>query len=614
MGHTCPPEEINNIYDPDTNFHDIFPDWESPPSSPTIIEDTGMDGGILGVNLRELAVMKDPTLKMDAPQIYVVPQGGKFVNYQWIVAESFSNSVINLNTYPPIRKVIIDPHMFIFVPITLTINGTANPFHPNTPLINYGVSDSLRALPFQSCLTSVTCQVNNNSVNLVPYQIYPDFLHFGMSAREQREIFSTFPNFLDRTQNYNDYINYPLNPLGGQSYKGNCHTPRGCFPIFIQSNTPTQAVVQFAVIEPLFFSPFLYGDTQGPGLTNINNFQWTFNIGDLSRMWSTANPYITSVSASIGAVNIPQGSAPAMLLKFITPHENDIIPPSMSYPYNNYQQFIQNVGTLAGGQTQSVTMPNVNLKTIPASIVVLARRRNADRTFATTDTFAAISNITIQWNNQPALLANAPQYRLWEIAYENGIDLSFQEWAGMEGVGNKVNGANNGIGLVGSILPLKFGKDIPLQKGEAAGLEGTWNITFDVTLTNLSSQAINFDLYMHVVTEGIFTVSQQNTEVRLGILTHEDVAALPSAPEIGINTMKELNGGNILGTIGSFARLGQKAMPYLSKGLDFLSGLGTPPDFEACPLCGKSGGCACHKEGGMLMSKPLLKRRRFENK
>ena len=62
---------------------------------------------------------------------------------------------------------------------------------------------------------------------------------------------------------------------------------------------------------------------------------------------------------------------------------------------------------------------------------------------------------------------------------------------------NQLKSINYGARQCGSILPLKFGKDIPLNEEQASGLNGNWNITFNLTITNISTQTVNYDCYMH---------------------------------------------------------------------------------------------------------------------
>jgi len=187
------------------------------------------------------------------------------------------------------------------------------------------------------------------------------------------------------------------------------------------------------------------------------DFNITF-IGNLARMWShAAGTTLTSVTVDL----VTGPGSPTMLFNYITPSSLQPIPPrGVVYPYYTINRFpTDSLAPIASGAAQTLDSANIQLQSIPKRMYILARRKNSNETFLTTDTFFAIEGISVNWNNNSGLLSSATQQDLYRVSVRNGCNYSWPQWAGRTvdlGPGNPQRG------LTGSVLCLEFGRDIGL--------------------------------------------------------------------------------------------------------------------------------------------------------
>lgn len=160
--------------------------------------------------------------------------------------------------------------------------------------------------------------------------------------------------------------------------------------------------------------------------------------------------------ATLSAVSV-NFSNPVLLFKYITPSLLQRLPRSISYPYFSVDRYptTSNI-SFAPNSSQILQSNNIQLKSIPRKIYIFARRQNMDETFSTTDTYFAINNISLNWNNESGLLSSATQQDLYNISKKNGVNLSWSQWAGAYSFVSQTIANTSKIGLVGSILCLNF--------------------------------------------------------------------------------------------------------------------------------------------------------------
>jgi hypothetical protein len=277
-------------------------------------------------------------------------------------------------------------------------------------------------------------------------------------------------------------------------------------------------------VEDVYLSPLLFAEEMGSGFVGVNDFQLTLQLGDLTRMLSHNSDGYTfsSISASIQAT-------PQILVCQLTPQVDEPIPEHVSWGYSNVTNYITSVGNVNAGASATVPTSNIQLSAIPQLIYVFARRRNADRTYLTTDSFANITNINITFANKSGILGSATQYDLYNISRRNGIKMSWVQWKS----------------YVGSVLCLDVARDLGLDPLQAPGLAG-WagNFQMNVTFNNISGSTINYDLYVCACVDGVLTMSNGNFFQQVGVLTAQDIFNSSSLPILPSGAPRTMYGGS----------------------------------------------------------------------
>lgn len=377
----------------------------------------------------------------------------------------------------------------------------------------------------------------------------------------------------------------PMNQDGGAirnplaPYGGNMTVPsRGGFLMQVVQNpvgdgvTPLTAAVILTVTEPIFMTPFaqwgeepgFYGiQTMNISLTLNANWwlrTWSSNPGKPQGVLSQFNPYNTN-NPVVGTVNSLFSTAgitgaipnqPLLLFRYITPSPIKTLPPLMEYPYTSIQVFTTTVGAVnsiyaqGGGQAGKAlfTSNAVQFNTIPDMIYIYVMQQQQDRNHMTSDTFAPITNISVNFMNQTGLLSSCSQWDLYNICKRNGYVGSFDQWALH----------------TGSVLCLKPGLDLGLEPSLAPGMNGLYNFQVQVSFFNAKARAVNYTLYVVPVTEGLVTIKDNGTVTQTGILTRSDVLGAQQAPSMGYQQAVQMVGGNFFGNLKNILARGAEGV------------------------------------------------------
>ena len=244
---------------------------------------------------------------------------------------------------------------------TMTIQITTTNKPAGEMPVNYGVTDALNSFPLSRAINNITININNNSVSMNMSDILEPFLRL-MDPEELAMYEATCPTTLNYISNYRDGVqpyaysvgnsvgaddiarirritaavdgaesdrtgagapatrvqafhSYPNNVLaydyGRPAGSSHNHRPRGSFKILrifggtllaprpVAANDTT-VYITFQTFEPLFVSPFIWGDPSNKaGMYGIQNI--AANIISLSSnpvMWFlfTSCPYLRLVS------------------------------------------------------------------------------------------------------------------------------------------------------------------------------------------------------------------------------------------------------------------------------------------------------------------------------
>ena len=481
---------------------------------------------------------EDPRMKLAQPEAFLIEQGPQNASWQPITTQSYSDSQINFIIVPPSKSTVVSRHMKLSVPFSCAFTGTSSPSVPILGLTSG--SDSLRCLPLSSVISNVNVQLNNASFSYVMSDSVKALLFYRTSDKDQ--FLSTSPFMFDQSQEYESLLLSNRNPLSPYSVAQPHLEYRGSFNQFFASVTNTSASASFTVVinEDLYISPLLFSNLgdESRGFIGLDNIQITLQLGDLTRILSHA--VVSGVTVSTVAVHV--SGPPSLYVTYLTPAANTVIPKEISYSFAQVINYSTLYGNVAPLGTFQVTSNNIQLSQIPRMIGIYARRSNNTANYNTTDTFAYLSQLSINYNNKVGLLSTAQPAQLYDIACRNGLrQVTWPMWATQ----------------VGSVLMIDPVADLGLSLGEAPGLVN-WagNLQITAQFQNLSAlNTINYTMYVIIITDGVVTISDGSVIQQIGVVSREDV--LERAPELKMVDSRELRnaeGGDFLGTIKNIGK------------------------------------------------------------
>lgn len=547
----------------------------------------------------------DPRTMLKNERKYAVLQSGKSVMYKAYTSNSISTSSIQFSCPPPSGNVIVDRKQYFTLPVRLTFTGpgsnATNLIQPNR--------DAPRAFPISSSIDTLQVTINNTSVSINMADVIQPLLRFNTNESLKEFDYSSTPSYPDQSQNYSDLFSTNRSPLsfyGDQSDEN--PQGRAAFPFTIVSNSPTSAVVDMLLIEPLFLSPFFWGKGNSAGFYNVNtmdfNISFLNNIG--ARMWSHDNSLGTNVISSItaqfngftGTEFSYKPNVPQMLFTYISPQDTELISSfqQITYPYLDTTRFTTDIPAIAYsaaavGAGQTVSTNNIQLSTIPRRMYLLVRPNNATLYGTSgwnyTDTYYGISNVNIQFNNN-LYLNSASQQQLYQLAVKNGVNYSYNQWTGYPKYPVNSFASSPSIGGVGSIICLEYGSDISIDSPyEAPGVNGQYNLQVQANVYNAdptgAHDAVPLSIVLIIVNEGSFTIPSLGRSItQLGVLSKADVLNAKQQQGISYSEIQDLYGGDFftgLKDFGSQLWEGIKgAWPYIKEGLNIAK--------EIAPLVG----------------------------
>jgi len=544
------------------------------------------------------SVIGDITSDID----FAVKSGASQTTYQRFPSTSSSNSAVIFNVQVPSENVVIGRDLLVNTGLTFRIFagsdvvGSPNAVPVGSKALDYGLTDALHCFPFASLLTTATAQINNTTVSINLQDVLPSLLRMN-DSRELYRFNSTTPSLPDQAYGaYANAVNANNNPLasyGTASYDVD-QVPRGAYPVNISvvhqifgagtdaSLVSTNArdtwviTVSTQVTEPLFLSPFIFGNPEFncQGLLGINNMALTLNVdASCKRLWSTANPYITSIQlgsaanpngfTSASAVGIvgQQPSQPVLLFKFLSTQPSDLIETKNVVPYMDYPRYLTSsanqtpINSLASA---TIVSSNLQINQIPDLFIISIRKPMSTQSWYDADAFFTINNISINLNNQSGLLSSASQYDLWRMSVKNGSTQSYLEFGGQ--AETRIANVPTVIPTTGSLLVINPAYDLSLPDYISCGSLGNYNFQFQCNVSNQFGATIAPEICIICVNSGIFTTQQGVSAVYTGILTKEMVLAAKSSQQASALMSAEvsrmtggamLNGG--LSTIGRMA-------------------------------------------------------------
>lgn len=555
---------------------------------------------------------------------YGVRTGGSSVSTVVYQAQSQSVNSMSFSIQVPSQNVVCDRRVLWTSSVVLRLIGI--PKNGET-LIQPGYSGALAPFPLHSLCQTQQCQINSNTISVNTRDIlYPILkLHDRKSISDYN---SSTPIMLDgayqkysdgyiTTANYGVNIDIPSvnNPLADYLFTSDpAHPPRGAFFIdrigsIYDPNTNTvdgvQALgngvdaqtsyIKFTVSEPLIaLSPWTYNSSCQGGLYGISNLTFTFNLDSSNNCRAYRDSGLTNIAGSLTNCQVMGYDNTSLTLNYITPQATIPRNPKCILPYYEVPRYIYQAQNIPAGTSATVTMSNIQLNSIPDSLIIFARKPIAQQTCNDSDFFLCPRAINLNFNNNSGLLSGVPPRTLYNMCKKNGLDIPWAQFWGRQTQFNPVTQTTPYIPTGGSPLVINFGTDLELSGGLASGSIGNYNLQFNIEFFNQTATDIAPELVVITLNSGIFTTMNGTSSIFTALLNRSDVLDAQTQRPIGQQDVRRLVGNGFmdnLKALGSDVWSGIKSVapflapvaktllknsgnPYASTGADVIGALG----------------------------------------
>ena len=552
------------------------------------------------------AVSVNPEIDSKQSDVPVHRVHGSEVSYRTYPASSYSSSSVQWSVIPPSMQTFMSRCIQVKYPLQIVYASTVT----GTDLIPEPNYDSLRNCADMRLLLNQNININGQSL---PSQQVHDCLP-DLVAHYKREYRRKHPlGAIDTTQFLFDGVGTSGGPMGdyndSEMFEGGMK--RGAYTFSGITRATDSATLTVDLIGWLYVPELLGLDQDDDlGLIRIRNFDVSTTL-DLSGK-NIVTHAIGAAKTIPTAPTVTITSAPTMMVKF-TSVPQDLLPVGpLVYDHLRIERFPTAYGSLAINTSATITGNNIQLPNVPRFVFLFVRESDANKAHYDSDTFAAITNVSVNFNNKTGLLASASQFDLWHMSKECGLIDSYPQFVGLS-----QNGFTQ-IGTVGSLVCLAFGKHISLGDGVEVGQAGAFNFNVQVTCKNVNQDVTygpltNATLYCVVAYDQSLVIDDGgmiSLETPLARGIQGDVAVVPYS--------NSFDGAVAVGgSIGSFFK---KVWNFI-KGHKVISGVANAlaPALSmipkvgpiAGPLASTVGQVATHLgvgTGGQMMSKADLKK------
>jgi len=477
-----------------------------------------MEPGVSYEDNLPVVITLDPRV---APQDLAdrLEKGSTYVRYYSQQSQGSNSSSIQWNIVPPSAQIGVCSKAYVDCNFKFTIAKAAGGLNANFPrtvaadgitYLDQQGTFALRFMPFASTCSSASLTLNQSTVAFELDEYIQALMKYGTGNQSYScGDNSIFPSMTDQFSTYAAGVvaGTNRNPLGAYEDVGPFDCPRGAFLFTVDTvnSTDFSLIVSAQWSEPITISPLRQGKNNYSSFMGLNNIALRFNMQGLDRMISYDALTHTGIDSITGEIN--GNNAMNLRLLFLTPPEiskkyyresGNIF----RYPYSQIQQFSKISQSVAPGASSIINANTLQINSIPSIMYVFARRQDSDRAPDLTDTYLQITNLSVNWENKNALLASANAYDLFNISQENGLmGLSWTQWSR----------------FIGSVVAIRFGKDIGLDDWQAVSETGNYQLQVQATCKNISGAAIVPQLFVVLVSDGEFRIMDTTTSVFVGV-------------------------------------------------------------------------------------------------
>lgn len=489
---------------------------------------------------------------------YGILRGGSHATYKKIVASSKGDTGISFTADPPSEKVFVGRRLLMETKHTLTFTGTspAAGVHliqmagaATAPGVNAGVYnwDAPRCAPQSEMIKTINCTMNSHVITTSLNTYSRLFQRFGRTADEEDRELSLAPAYPDQSQSYDDLDGYPRSALSAYG-DSDLSVHRGGFQgvrILRNDSTGTAAdvaIVELTVTEPIYLSPWAYGrNMEEVGFIRLETMQIDLTLGGRGQgplgglggaLWSHApkGSVLTSVAATVDQAYL--------YMCCLSPDIAQEIPNDISYAYYKTMDFpTQYDGLIAPGQQVEIVSSDRKMNDTPARVLLHVSEKDINTNITSTNSYFRIDQISISYKNEDSLLNGMSPQDLYLMYLRAGGNMSWTMWS-----------------KVGSIVPVCFGTDLPLDPFCAPGLKEQANFQVTVKATNISTRNITPTLHVTFINEGVCRITDGVMSVSEGVLTVQDIEQARYQEPMSFRPVGTFHGGGIMSDFGNFIK------------------------------------------------------------
>lgn len=423
------------------------------------------------------AISVNPEIDIKQSDVPVHRIHGTEATYRSYPASSYSSSSVQWSVIPPSMNTFMSRCIQVKYPLQIVYASTIT----GTDLIPEPNYDSLRNLADMRIVLNQNININGQSLpSQQVYDCLPDLVaHFKREYRRKHPL-----GAIDTTQYLYDGVGTTGGPMGdyndSEMFEGGLK--RGAFPFTAITRATGSATLTLDLIGWLYVPELLGLDQDDElGLLRVRNFDVNVTL-DLSGK-NVVTHAIGATKTIPNAPTVTITSSPTMLVKFTSVPQSLLPVGPLAYDHLRIERFPTAYGAIAVNASATISGNNIQLPTVPRFIFLFVRESDSNKAHYDSDTFASISNVSINFNNKTGLLASASQFDLWHMSKECGLIDSYPQFMGLS-----QNGFTQ-IGTVGSMICLAFGKHISLGEGVEVGQSGAFNFNVQVTCKNVNQDS-----------------------------------------------------------------------------------------------------------------------------
>jgi hypothetical protein len=556
----------------------------------------------------------DPRLSQNqSTRSFQTTIGGSNITYRKEASTSNSQSQVSFQLTPNSPNNVLD-RTFILTGEAVVEFTTTNGAGGNIPDGFITLTDGNNACRgFSAIVDSTNVSVNGLTITQETRFTRDVYQRFADDLDGLVKFKSLTPSLITEGDMFSSYVaglDTNMNTLGGYRTSQRRSLGRSFYPVVVEANPAAAGSAQLVArvrvkfAELFTISPLEYEGNLVPGLANITSLQVNFNISsEKERFWSKAKSVLPGFQDRCDVSVQFESSSWGVNFCEITLPVFYSLPPSIALSYYDIQRQNSLSKTIpVSTEIKEFNSNTYQLNQTPSRVILYVKKKSeptANQRIFQSDTFLAIENVSIQYNNMASILSSATPEQLFQISSRNGSTQSYTEFRGWAvNYGSTLDGnLDNKVALTGSVICLDFGKDISSDPTSIPGTSINANISFNVKCLNHSNVASDYELEILYIYSGVMVCSPGAAFSYRSLLTRDETLSLPLLEGDSAGSSHLKGGASKQYGMSGYAKQGMEKVSKAMKG-----GMDAGAKAAGVHASGRSTGLS----GGMAKSKGSL--------